>query len=57
MLLDLVMPTMTGEELLQRVQGNSLLSSVPVVVMTSEDSQEMETHCLELGVRLHPQAL
>ena len=49
MLLDLVMPTMTGEELLQRVQGNSLLSSVPVVVMTSEDSQEMETHCLELG--------
>lgn len=49
MLLDLVMPTMTGEELLQRIQGNSLLSSVPVVVMTSEDSQEMETHCLELG--------
>ncbi|MGN0078648.1 MAG: EAL domain-containing protein [Coriobacteriales bacterium] len=49
MLLDLVMPTMTGEELLVRMQGNPLLSSVPVVVMTSEDSQEMETRCLELG--------
>lgn len=49
MLLDLMMPVMTGEELLQRVQGDPLLSSVPIVVMTSEDSTENESRCLELG--------
>lgn len=49
MLLDLVMPNLTGEELLSRMQGDKLLSSVPVVVMTSEDSSEKESRCLELG--------
>ena len=49
MLLDLVMPKLSGQELLCRIQGDPLLSSVPVVVMTSEDSTEMESHCLELG--------
>lgn len=43
MLLDLVMPNLTGEELLSRMQGDKLLSSVPVVVMTSEDSSEKES--------------
>ncbi|MGN0073065.1 MAG: EAL domain-containing protein [Coriobacteriales bacterium] len=49
MLLDLVMPNMTGEELLSHMQGDKLLSSVPVVVMTGEDSVEKESRCLELG--------
>lgn len=49
MLLDLIMPNMGGEELLCRIQGDALLSSVPIVVMTSEDSTAMESRCLELG--------
>ena len=43
------MPICDGYEFLERIQGDSLLSSIPVIVMTASSRQETELKCLELG--------
>ena len=48
-LLDVCMPVCDGYEFLERIQGDSLLSSIPVTVMTASSRQETELKCLELG--------
>ena len=48
-LLDVCMPICDGYEFLERIQGDSLLSSIPVIVMTASSRQETELKCLELG--------
>ena len=48
-LLDVCMPVCDGYEFLERIQGDSLLSSIPVIVMTASSRQETELKCLELG--------
>ena len=46
-LLDLAMPIMDGKAFLREVSRDPVLSRVPVLVMTSDDSSEVE--CLDLG--------
>lgn len=46
-LLDLIMPVMTGFEVLERVHDDEELGSIPIIVLTAEKNAELEA--LELG--------
>ena len=46
-LLDLMMPEMDGYEVLERLRADSVLSKIPVIVLTSEKSGEVKS--LQLG--------
>ncbi|MCR5468388.1 MAG: EAL domain-containing protein [Lachnospiraceae bacterium] len=48
-LLDLIMPKMTGYEFLEVVKKSKKLATVPIVVMTSSDKENEEETCLQLG--------
>jgi len=48
-LLDVIMPVMDGYEFLDIVKGDSLLSSIPIIVTTSNVNNEEEIKCLDLG--------
>ena len=48
-LLDLQMPVMNGMEFLETVRRDPLLSAVPVIVMTADDSKDTEASCMSLG--------
>ena len=48
-LLDLVMPVMDGFEVLKHIEDNPLLSRIPVIVLTSDKSAEIES--LKLGAQ------
>ena len=47
MILDLIMPKMSGREVLSRMQADDALRSVPVIVLTVDHEAELE--CLKLG--------
>lgn len=49
-ILDLRMPFMTGDEFLFYIKNNELFKSVPVVVLSSEDSSADRIRLLENGV-------
>ena len=46
-LLDLMMPEMSGQELLQAVHRDRELKAIPIIVLTSDQNAEIE--CLQLG--------
>lgn len=46
-LLDLMMPEMDGYEVIRRMRSDPVLSRIPIIVLTSEESAEVE--CLRLG--------
>ena len=46
-LLDLLMPGMNGKELLEILRNDKALKQIPVIVMTSDQTSEVE--CLKLG--------
>ena len=48
-LLDLSMPEMNGFEVLTHMQEDPRLSQIPVVVMSSNDSQDVISDCLKMG--------
>lgn len=48
-LLDILMPVCDGIEFLERIQNNPLLSSVPIIIITSNDNTQTELQCLNLG--------
>ena len=48
-LLDICMPVCDGFEFLERSQKDALLSSVPVIVTTGSNQQDVEIQCLNLG--------
>jgi len=48
-LLDILMPVCDGIEFLEKIQNNSLLSSVPIIIITSNDNTQTELKCLSLG--------
>lgn len=49
MLLDLVMPVRDGYEVMEQMRRSSLLSRVPVIVITSDDTTESEMRTFDLG--------
>ena len=49
-LLDLLMPRMDGFEVLQAIKQDPSLSSIPVMVLTSEKSAEVKA--LDMGARI-----
>lgn len=49
-LLDLMMPQMDGIEVLERLGEMGTMSTVPVLVISSEDSVASEKECFEAGV-------
>lgn len=48
-LLDICMPVCDGFEFLKRSQKDPLLASVPVIVTTGSNQQDVEIQCLDLG--------
>lgn len=48
-LLDILMPVCNGIEFLEKIQKDPLLSSVPIIIITSNDNTETELKCLNLG--------
>ena len=49
MLLDLRMPNMDGIELLSSLKSNAALRSIPVIMVTTEGSQDRVLQALKLG--------
>ena len=47
--LDMVMPVCDGYQFLERISGDELLSTVPIIVTTVKDDADSEAKCLELG--------
>ena len=48
-LLDLIMPNMTGYEVLEKWKEDELLSHIPIIVVTGTDDKEAEEKALALG--------
>lgn len=48
-LLDIVMPVLNGYDVLERMHSDSILSKIPVIVTSAQDSREAEEKALSLG--------
>ena len=48
-LLDLVMPEVTGFDILEQLQSDESLAYIPVIVLTSSDDSETKMQCLQFG--------
>lgn len=49
MLLDLVMPEMDGNAVLETMRARGLTDRFPILIITGENSVEIEARCLQLG--------
>ena len=47
--LDVMMPGMSGDEVLAELKGDERLRHVPVIMVSAADQQEIVVRCLELG--------
>lgn len=50
-LLDLYMPVMDGFELLSIMQEDERLREIPVVIMSSDNQQDLIANCLKMGAK------
>ncbi len=50
---DINMPLMDGNTMIERMAGNDLLASVPVVVVSSDRSEKRIEYLMQLGVRAY----
>ena len=48
-LLDLIMPTMNGFTLLEKIKADSKLAKIPIVIMSSIDDDETADDCVAFG--------
>ena len=51
--LDLLMPTMDGFEVLRRIKQNAALREIPVIVVTAVDDSQSAAKCIDLGAIDH----
>lgn len=51
LLLDVMMPEMDGEEVLQHMQADARMKSIPVIMVTALDEQDSVRRCLEAGAK------
>ncbi len=51
LLLDVMMPEMDGEEVLQHMQADDRLKNIPVIMVTALDEQDSVRRCLEAGAK------
>ncbi len=49
-LLDLVMPEMDGKQVLEELNKRKIIGIIPVLVISGENSCEIEQECFELGI-------
>lgn len=49
-LLDLVMPKMDGFQVLEELNKNGIVTKIPVLIISGENSAENENRCFELGI-------
>ena len=49
LLLDIMMPEISGLEILQIIQSDEFLAAIPVIVLTACDQTEVRQEALELG--------
>jgi DNA-binding response OmpR family regulator len=49
MLLDIVMPTMNGYEVLEKMKQTGLLRDVPVIVISALEETDSIVRCIEMG--------
>jgi putative two-component system response regulator len=49
LLLDVMMPEVSGIELLRRIRGDARLDYFPIIILTAADNQETRIRALELG--------
>jgi len=52
-LLDLNLPKKSGREVLQRLRDNRSVTTVPVIVITSSDSQTERVEMIDLGAQAY----
>ena len=52
-LLDLILPRLSGLEVLKQIRGEPDLSAVPVIVLTNVESNEAVEQAVELGVKAY----
>ena len=52
-LLDIMMPRMTGIEVLERLQTEGRLAELPVIVVSALDDIERVARCIQLGAEDH----
>lgn len=48
-ILDIMMPKMSGLEMLERIKANSATASVPVIILSNLGGEEEQDRALELG--------
>jgi CheY-like chemotaxis protein len=48
-LVDLMLPDMDGSEIIARLKDDTRFASIPIVVLTADDSSESYQRCRELG--------
>lgn len=49
-LLDLVMPEMDGKQVLEELNKRKIMGTIPVLVISGENSYEIEQECFDLGI-------
>ncbi len=52
-LLDLMLPDISGYQVLEHVKGNPALKDIPVIVLSSRGQKDEIDKCLALGAREH----
>jgi len=50
-LLDLLMPEMSGEEVLKNLKEKGVLEKIPVIVLSSKSDEETLKNCMGLGAK------
>jgi CheY-like chemotaxis protein len=52
-LLDLNLPTLDGNQVLQKMKTNPLTKNIPVIILTTTDDPREIAHCYELGCNVY----